>query len=215
LLQSFNIRFCRCSRATTGATQVEFGAPLRVTGHELIDAVRATRFRAETIDLGYLFGGPLASGGGNVRHPHKSPARHSQSGGEHAFSISLRLKDDLGDCYRCRTWDGTTEGATDVFVAKDPKLRTSVAAGSGYNQAGSALITFAYAYTSTKDANNITYWTRAVTGSDASTESDVVTPDLNFNDTIIAEAIPLVVLNGKNCTLQAQTVGHAWAATGS
>ncbi len=66
-----------------GITRVEFGAPLHITGHDLVDAVRATRFRVTTIDLGYLFGGSLGGGGGSVRMARKTHARHSQHGGTH------------------------------------------------------------------------------------------------------------------------------------
>ena len=61
----------------TGHSQVQFGAPLHLTGHELIDAVRVTRFRASTIDLNYLFGGALPSSQA-IRAPRKTHARHSQ-----------------------------------------------------------------------------------------------------------------------------------------
>lgn len=67
-----------------GQTRVSFGAPLHITGHDLIDAVRATRYRVTTIDLSYLFGGPLGGGAGsNVTMGRKTHARHSQSGAAH------------------------------------------------------------------------------------------------------------------------------------
>jgi len=67
----------------TGAGKVSFGAPLHLTGHELIDAVRATRYRTLTIDLGYLFGGALGGAGGSVKFGRKTHARHSAHGGAH------------------------------------------------------------------------------------------------------------------------------------
>jgi hypothetical protein len=63
-----------------GITNVHFGAPLRLTGNELIDAVRATRYRITTIDLAYIFGGAIAAGTGTTRMSRKHHARHSQSG---------------------------------------------------------------------------------------------------------------------------------------
>ena len=48
-----------------GTTAIQFGAPLKITGHDLIDAVRATRFRTTTVDINYLFGGPLGGGSSN------------------------------------------------------------------------------------------------------------------------------------------------------
>ena len=67
----------------TGATRVDFGAPLRITGHDLIDAVRATRYRVTTIDLGYLFGGAIGGGSSNVKFGRKTHARHTQHGATH------------------------------------------------------------------------------------------------------------------------------------
>ena len=63
-----------------GTTKVQFGAPLHLTGHELIDAVRATRYRVTTIDLGYLFGGALGGGANSVRLARKSHARAAHHG---------------------------------------------------------------------------------------------------------------------------------------
>ena len=67
-----------------GTTRIDFGAPLHITGHDLIDAVRATRYRVTTMDLSYLFGGPLGGGSGsNVTLGRKTHARHSQGGAAH------------------------------------------------------------------------------------------------------------------------------------
>jgi hypothetical protein len=66
-----------------GASRVSFGAPLKITGHDLIDAVRATRYRTTTIDLGYLFGGAIGGGNTNVQFGRKTHARHTQHGGTH------------------------------------------------------------------------------------------------------------------------------------
>jgi hypothetical protein len=66
-----------------GTMRVQFGAPLKITGHDLIDLVRATRYRTTTIDLGYLFGGPLGGGNNSIKHPRKTHARHTQHGGDH------------------------------------------------------------------------------------------------------------------------------------
>lgn len=66
-----------------GITRVQFGAPLHVTGHELIDAVRATRYRVTTIDLAYLFGGALGGGVLAVQFGRKTHARAIQHGAVH------------------------------------------------------------------------------------------------------------------------------------
>ncbi|HEV2691932.1 MAG TPA: hypothetical protein VG347_03475 [Verrucomicrobiae bacterium] len=67
-----------------GTTRIQFGAPLKITGHELIDAVRATRYRVTTIDLTVLFGGQVGSGTSNVRQGRKTHAHHTQHGGTHS-----------------------------------------------------------------------------------------------------------------------------------
>ncbi len=38
----------------------------------------------------------------------------------------FRVKSVQGDYVTCRTWDGTTEGSSDVLVAKPPQLRHSI-----------------------------------------------------------------------------------------
>lgn len=73
-----------------GTTRVEFGAPLRVTGNELIDAIRATRYRTTTIDLGYLFGGALGGGGsGNVKMGRKTHARSAHAGADKHVTLNV------------------------------------------------------------------------------------------------------------------------------
>ncbi len=67
-----------------GVTKVEFGAPLRITGYDLIDAIRATRHRITTIDLSYFFGGPLGGGGGSqVKLAKRTYLQNTQAGTPH------------------------------------------------------------------------------------------------------------------------------------
>lgn len=50
-------------------------------------------------------------------------------GGGNGVGISAkryRVKSVQGDYLTCRTWDGSTEGDTDVLVAKPPQLRHSI-----------------------------------------------------------------------------------------
>lgn len=52
-------------------------------------------------------------------------------GGGNGVGISAkryRVKSVQGDYLTCRTWDGSTEGDTDVLVAKPPQLRHSITA---------------------------------------------------------------------------------------
>jgi hypothetical protein len=72
-----------------GVTKVEFGAPLHLTGNELIDAVRATRYRITTIDLNYLFGGPLGGGSMNVKFGRKTHAHSSLHGIPHKLVAAV------------------------------------------------------------------------------------------------------------------------------
>jgi hypothetical protein len=65
-----------------GASNVEFGAPLKLRGNALIDAIRASRFRITTIDLAYIFGGAIASGTGTTRFARKHHHRASVPGRE-------------------------------------------------------------------------------------------------------------------------------------
>ena len=66
-----------------GVMTVQFGAPLHVTGHELVDAIRATRFRTNSVNIGYLFGGAIGGGNTSVKFGRKTHARHTQHGGTH------------------------------------------------------------------------------------------------------------------------------------
>jgi hypothetical protein len=56
---------------------------LRISGNDLIDAVRATRYRVTTIDLNYFFGGPSGGGSSAVTMSRKTHARSSSHGGAH------------------------------------------------------------------------------------------------------------------------------------
>ena len=67
----------------TGTTSVQFGAPLKITGHELIDAVRCTRYRVTTLNLAYLFGGFIGGGTTQIQQGRKTHARQSDHGGIH------------------------------------------------------------------------------------------------------------------------------------
>lgn len=78
-----------------GATRVSFGAPLKITGHELIDAVRATRYRTTTIDLAYLFGGAIGGGVSQVRFGRKTHAHHTDHGAVHKEVDAVSSADAL------------------------------------------------------------------------------------------------------------------------
>ena len=111
----------------TGTRTVQFGAPLHITGHELISAILATRFRVTTIDLNFLFGGLLAGGKNGVTFGRKTHARHVGSGGRHTQKevISQAITPVIGV-------DPTmsTDGATGTTTWTPPGTAAAPATGS-------------------------------------------------------------------------------------
>lgn len=61
-------------------------------------------------------------------------------------SKRYRIKSYAQDHYVCRTWDGTTEGSTDVLVAKPKALRGSIASDHILDPSGSLTIDISYTY---------------------------------------------------------------------
>jgi len=82
-----------------------------------------------------------------------------------------RLKSVQGDYLTCRTWDGTTEGGTDVFIAKNYKLRNSIT-----SQVIDG-VTVNYTYTTTVERD-------ATIG--ANTETQIIVPRYLSDDLIFA-----------------------------
>jgi len=73
-----------------GQLEVAFGAPLRVTGHELIDAVRATRYRfVLTNNLAFYFGGQLSGGAETTKPARKTHASNSEPGPDHTGALTI------------------------------------------------------------------------------------------------------------------------------
>jgi hypothetical protein len=101
----------------------------------------------------------------------------------------FRLKDDLGACLKVRTWDGTTEGSADVYIAKHPTIRNTVAS----------------------DTNGNHYMTRAISGSDGSSETDDITPPFIYNGDIYASPIPQLILDSHACNYM-EISPRAWAS---
>jgi hypothetical protein len=117
-----------------------------------------------------------------------------------------RFKDDLGSSLRCRSWDGTTEGSVDIFIAKRPELWTNIASDV---QNG---VTYTYSYAAgAADTNGNHYWKRTTTGSDGSGDTDDITPPYLFNKEIFAMGIAAMSLDGNSCTLM-DTSGREWGA---
>ena len=157
----------------------------------------------------------------------KSGSVWAQIGGCRAFLV----KDDLGSCLKCFSWDGTNEGSL-VYVAKKESIRI---VNQGDNQSGVAY-TYTYAQgdadaaslsgdvvaaltggvgdgsgspnTIAHDVSSMHYWTRTVAGGPG--EVDVITPPFLFNCIIKAVAITPETLDGHVCSFQ-ETTGREWA----
>ena len=144
------------------------------------------------------------------------------------------VKNDLGSCLKCTAWDGINEGAV-IYVAKKESIRI---VNTGDQQSG-VFYTYTYAQGSAdatslsgdvpvsvaltaigdgsgspnlmkNDVSSMHYWTRTVSGTDGSTEVDVITPPLLFN--CIIKAIPITpeILDGNSCAWQ-EITGREWA----
>lgn len=110
-----------------------------------------------------------------------------------------RVKSVQGDYCTCRTWDGTTEGSTDVYVAKPYKLRNSITSATIDG------VSVSYSYTSTV----------ARTATISSTDEDqVIVPRYLSNDLIYAVTSNYtgVSVSGTPLTLiDINADGRAWA----
>lgn len=69
------------------------------------------------------------------------PRRSGGGGGGISKLKRYRLKSVQGDYLTCRTWDGTTEGSTEVLIAKEYKHRNSLTA----ENIGGSAVTYTYA----------------------------------------------------------------------
>ena len=111
------------------------------------------------------------------------PVMSAGTGTEGASISQFKIVSDGGDYWNCKTWDGTTLGTDITKVAKPYKLR----AGTG-KIASEAIrgITYTYTYTAVTVSGVTGYYTRAVSGSDGSAETDYMIPDPLANDIIYA-----------------------------
>lgn len=128
---------------------------------------------------------------------------------------------DGGDWYNCNPWDGTTTGSDIVKVAKHQDIRcilpSAIPAGGAWASKIIRGITYTFTYNpvagTTADGVDIVEYTRSVSGSDASSELDLMTPCLNVGD--IISAFP-TTFTGPDTLLdvfwQALADGRAWAA---
>ena len=83
----------------------------------------------------------------------------------------MRVKSIQADFITCRTWDGSTEGSTDIYVAKSFKLRNSITSAV----IDGVTVTYTYPDTVTRTAT--------IAGSD---ETQVIVPRFLVNDLLLA-----------------------------
>jgi len=120
-----------------------------------------------------------------------------------------RLKEIRADILRCRTLDGATEGSTDIYVAKPPRLRQTLFDGKSitYTNDGESF-TAAYVYISS------TKRTATISGTP---ETQIVIPRFKIDFDIIyassvSQSTGLLDPNGGAITLVDLNVdARAWA----
>lgn len=145
------------------------------------------------------------------------PIRSGGSSGPSQFV----LVSDGGDYYNCNTWINGKAGTAIVKVAKHQDicciLPTATPAGLAWPSKVIRGVTYTYVYNAvtgpTTDMVNIVEYTRAVSGSDASSETDQITPCLNVGDIITADPFNFTTPATLNQVAWiARADGRAWAA---
>ena len=133
-------------------------------------------------------------------------------------SAQFKVVSDGGDFWNCHTWDGTTAGSSIVKVAKPVRLRCILPSASpaGGAQASRVVrgITYTYTYTPVSSGGVVIYYTRGVSGSDGTAETDYVIEDALVGDVIFAAPFstlsPATLSDTKWIDLNVD--GRAWAA---
>ena len=93
----------------------------------------------------------------------------------------FKIVSDGGDYWVCKTWDGTTLGSTAINVAKPFKLRSGTGGIASEVIRG---VTYTYTYSAVTVGAVTGYYTRAVSGSDGSSETNYTIPDPIASDII-------------------------------
>lgn len=150
--------------------KLPIGSPFASEWNAMVDALHSQR---------------ITSGGGLRMKvtpfgtmPSIDPSKPAPSApGEATVTVyRFRVKSVQGDYMTCRTWDGTTEGGSDIYVAKPPKLRHSVTSESIEGT------TVSYTYGS-RSNNEDGYRTATAGGVDI---TEIVMPVYIDNDEIFA-----------------------------
>ncbi len=145
---------------------------------------------------------------------------------------TFQIVSDGGDWYNCYSFDGLTAGTTIIKVAKNQDLRcilpSASPAGGAWVSKFIRGVTYSYTYTptagTTSDGVNVIEYVRSVTGDDATSATEYVTPCLNcLNDNSdpvgagdIIEAFSTSFAGPEtllDVTWQAFTDGRAWAGS--
>ena len=124
-----------------------------------------------------------------------------------SLSGRYRLKSVQGDYITCRSWNGTTEGTQDIYIAKDPQHRNSIVSATKPDGPHT------YSYGAGLDGNNILRTNTNTTSGQSETE--YVTPLWTVNDDIFAVAVSSTSVkdpNGNEITLLAISPSRQWAS---
>jgi hypothetical protein len=114
----------------------------------------------------------------------------------------FRLKEVKSEYLVCRTWDGTTEGDSDVNVAKSPKLRCTI------TEEGLDGVVYEYAYTSNEERTS-------TDTDDNTTESQRIVPRFLVDDEIFAISCSTGVTDDDDAEIGLMDLNldaRAWAA---
>ena len=132
----------------------------------------------------------------------------------------FQIVSDGGDYYNCNPYDGVTAGGGIVKVAKHQDIRcilpSATPAGGAWPSKVIRGVTYTYTYDpvvgATTDGVNVIEYSRSVAGSDASAETDYITPCLNIGDIITAFQTSFAgPADLVDVTWQALADGRAWA----
>lgn len=101
---------------------------------------------------------------------------HGGGGAQPTPAKEYRIKSVSDDYITCRSWDGSTDGGMDVIIAKDHKLKCSLATATIFG------VIHTYTYAPGPDSNNKLRTNTWPTGN----EQELVTPPWNVNDIVYA-----------------------------
>ena len=122
-------------------------------------------------------------------------------GGGARAAKRFRVKSESNDYLVCRTWDGTTEGSTDVLVAKPYLLQRTPFHGVAVTYPNAQVITYTYAAAYERTADDT-----------VDSETQIVTPRYFVDEEIIGIAVPRGGTGVDDCDwMDLNTAGRHWA----